>query len=148
MEVSAIATLFSPLSSTAWSGRRTASHTKVPRMPPSIGPTQKTLRKIGCMNQPRTRARKNVIDCRPWVLRLEDGAGADIDKFHMTPRSMRLMVINAAKASKRAQSPSLSCLYHAQARAHQWSSHVLLVTAVAKERAGLMEHPSTGINTR
>lgn len=31
---------------------------------------------------------------------------------------------------------------------HQWSSHLLLVTAVAKERAGLIEHPSTGIMTR
>lgn len=31
---------------------------------------------------------------------------------------------------------------------HQWSSHSLLVTAVAKERAGLMEAPSMGISTR
>ena len=28
--------------------------------------------------------------------------------------------------------------------AHQWSSHLLFVTAVAKERAGLMEQPSMG----
>lgn len=29
--------------------------------------------------------------------------------------------------------------------AHQWSSHSLFVTAVARERAGLREQPSMGI---
>ena len=37
---------------------------------------------------------------------------------------------------------------HPQCPTHHWSAHSLLVTAVAKERAGLMEHPSMGIITR
>ena len=130
---------------TGCGGRRIVSHTTAARAPPPRGPAQNTLeaqhgdgdKKSGGRGGSRVR---------------DEGCGLLGIRFRSCRSSACLGVTHYQMCSL----PTVECSVYEDieydqgsiAVSHQWLSQLLLVTEVPKVRAGLIEHPSTGINTK